>query len=52
MAFAHRLLADTGVAVAPGIDFDTAEGSRFIRFSFAGQRSEIDEGLRRLAAYV
>jgi aspartate/methionine/tyrosine aminotransferase len=52
MGFAHRLLADTGVAVAPGIDFDTRDGSRFIRFSFAGQRSEIDEGLSRLAAYV
>jgi aspartate/methionine/tyrosine aminotransferase len=52
MAYAQRLLADTGVATAPGIDFDTRDGSRFLRFSFAGQRSEIDEGLRRLAAYV
>jgi aspartate/methionine/tyrosine aminotransferase len=52
MVFAHRLLAETGVAVAPGIDFDTRDGSRFIRFSFAGQRAEIDEGLARLAGYV
>ena len=38
MAFAHRLLSETGVALAPGIDFDTAEGSRFVRMSFAGSR--------------
>jgi len=52
MAFAHRLLADTGVALAPGIDFDTAAGSRFVRLSFAGPRSDVDEGLARLAAYL
>ena len=36
MAFAHDLLARTGVAVAPGIDFDTVDGGRFVRLSFAG----------------
>ena len=45
MAFAHRLLADTGIALAPGIDFDTEAGHRFIRLSFAGPRSDVDEGL-------
>ena len=52
MAFAHRLLADTGVALAPGVDFDTLDGHRYVRLSFAGQRSEVDEGLARLAAYL
>jgi aspartate/methionine/tyrosine aminotransferase len=52
MAFAHRLLADTGVALAPGIDFDTVAGHRFVRLSFAGPRSDVDEGLARLAAYL
>jgi aspartate/methionine/tyrosine aminotransferase len=52
MAFAHRLLADTGVALAPGVDFDTVDGHRYVRLSFAGQRSEVDEGLARLAAYL
>lgn len=52
MAFAHRLLADTGVALAPGIDFDTAAGARFVRLSFAGPRADVDEGLARLAAYL
>ena len=50
MAWAQELLARTGVAVAPGIDFDTFEGHRTIRFSFAGTAEEIREGLERLAA--
>ncbi len=52
MAFAHRLLAETGVALAPGVDFDTAAGHRFVRLSFAGPRSDVDEGLARLASYL
>ncbi|MDQ4051818.1 MAG: aminotransferase class I/II-fold pyridoxal phosphate-dependent enzyme, partial [Actinomycetota bacterium] len=48
MAFAHDLLARTGVAVATGVDFDTVDGGRFIRFSFAGPEAEIDEALTRL----
>ena len=48
MAFAHELLARTGVAVATGVDFDTVDGGRFIRFSFAGPREVIEEALVRL----
>jgi aspartate/methionine/tyrosine aminotransferase len=50
MAFAHELLARTGVAVAPGIDFDTADGGRFVRFSFAGPGEEIERALERLSS--
>ena len=39
MAFCHDLLARTGVAMAPGIDFDTEAGHRFVRLSFAGPGS-------------
>jgi aspartate/methionine/tyrosine aminotransferase len=49
MAWAHHLLATTGVAVAPGIDFDTAVGNRFVRLSFAGEGAEISAALDRLA---
>ena len=49
MAFAHELLATTGVAVAPGIDFDTVDGGRFIRLSFAGPGSEMEQALDRLS---
>jgi aspartate/methionine/tyrosine aminotransferase len=52
MSWARRLLADTGVATTPGIDFDTADGDRFVRLSFAGQETEIREGLDRLAAWL
>ncbi|WP_310525925.1 pyridoxal phosphate-dependent aminotransferase [Nocardioides sp.] len=52
MAFSHRLLAETGVAVAPGIDFDTAAGGRFVRLSFAGPPESIRVGLERLANWL
>jgi aspartate/methionine/tyrosine aminotransferase len=49
MVFAHDLLARTGVALAPGIDFDTVDGSRFVRMSFAGPGADIEAALNRLA---
>ncbi len=52
MAFAHDVLARTGVAMAPGIDFDTEVGHRFVRFSFAGPRSDVELGLERLASVI
>jgi aspartate/methionine/tyrosine aminotransferase len=52
MAWCHRLLAETGVASAPGIDFDTEAGNRFVRFSFAGASQEISEALDRLANWL
>jgi aspartate/methionine/tyrosine aminotransferase len=52
MAFCHRLLAETGVATAPGIDFDTAVGNRFVRLSFAGSPGEVRTALQRLGAWL
>lgn len=48
VAFCEQLLRDTGVATAPGVDFDPAEGHHFIRFSFAVSTPEIEDALRRL----
>jgi aspartate/methionine/tyrosine aminotransferase len=48
VAFCEQLLRDTGVATAPGVDFDPVEGRRFIRFSFAVSTPEIREALDRL----
>jgi len=48
----QRLLAETGVAVAPGIDFDTRRGQEFVRLSFAGSAEEITRGLDRLAGWL
>jgi aspartate/methionine/tyrosine aminotransferase len=39
---------DTGVATAPGIDFDPVDGHRFMRFSFAVSTDRIEEALRRI----
>ncbi|MGV0656344.1 pyridoxal phosphate-dependent aminotransferase [Mycolicibacterium thermoresistibile] len=52
MEFCSKLLADTGVAIAPGIDFDTVHGDRFVRLSFAGATSDIEEALRRIGGWL
>jgi aspartate/methionine/tyrosine aminotransferase len=52
MAFCQRLLADTGLAIVPGIDFDPGEGHHFIRLSFAGPTADITEALRRLGDWL
>lgn len=52
MDFCSKLLADTGVAIAPGIDFDPEHGGSFVRLSFAGPTSDIEEALRRLDAWL
>ncbi|WP_307827962.1 pyridoxal phosphate-dependent aminotransferase [Nocardioides sp. SYSU D00038] len=49
MAFTHDLLARTGVAMAPGVDFDTVDGQRFVRMSFAGPGAVIEAALERLS---
>ena len=52
MSFCQRLLADTGLAIVPGIDFDPMDGNRFVRFSFAGTLDAVEEGLHRLAGWL
>lgn len=52
MAFCHRLLAETGVALAPGIDFDTEVGDRHVRLSFAGPQETVRLGLERLGDWL
>lgn len=47
-----KLLDDTGVAIAPGVDFDTVRGGAFVRLSFAGPTADIEEALRRIGAWV
>jgi aspartate/methionine/tyrosine aminotransferase len=51
MSLCHRLLAETGVALAPGVDFDTARGRHFVRLSFAGATDDILTALDRLSAF-
>ena len=46
--FCRRMLAETGVAATPGIDFDPERGNRYMRFSFAGDLESIAEAVERL----
>ena len=49
LAFSHDLLARTGVALAPGIDFDTAAGGPARCASASpGPGAEIEAALERL----
>ena len=50
--FCRRLLAETGVAATPGIDFDTGRGSGTLRFSFAGSTKEVGEAASRLRTWL
>jgi aspartate/methionine/tyrosine aminotransferase len=52
LSFCSKLLADTGVAIAPGIDFDTVHGGSFVRLSFAGPSNDITEAVRRIGAWL
>ena len=52
MAFCHQLLADTGVAIAPGIDFDPVDGHRFVRFSFAVSEDRATQAVQRLGNWL
>lgn len=52
LTWAARLLDETGVAVAPGLDFDPVDGGRFIRMCFAGDRREIDAALDALGTWL
>lgn len=47
-----EVLDATGVALAPGIDFDTAHGNRMMRLSFCGDTGELDEALDRLVVHI
>jgi aspartate/methionine/tyrosine aminotransferase len=52
MAFCQRLLAETGLAIVPGIDFDPEDGHRFVRFSFAGPPTDVETAVDRLGHWL
>jgi len=49
--FCKRMLAETGVATTPGVDFDRARGAGTLRISFAGSTAEMEDAVRRLKAW-
>lgn len=51
-AFADEILEQAGVAVTPGLDFDSERGSQTLRFSYARSTADIEEGLQRLKRFM
>jgi aspartate/methionine/tyrosine aminotransferase len=51
MEFCKALLQDTGVATAPGIDFDPVEGRHFMRISFAVATPLVEEAIRLIGPW-
>jgi len=52
LSFCAKLLAETGVAIAPGIDFDPVRGGSYVRLSFAGPTADVDEAVARIGAWI
>ena len=52
LAFCEALLRDTGVALAPGLDFDPVDGKGSIRISFAVSTDLVEEAIRRIGPWL
>ena len=52
LVFCKRMLLETGVAAAPGVDFDPVEGQRYIRLSFALSTELVEEAIDRLKSWL
>jgi aspartate/methionine/tyrosine aminotransferase len=51
LRFCEDILRNTGVATAPGIDFDPVAGRHFMRFSFAVATAQVEDAIERLRPY-
>jgi aspartate/methionine/tyrosine aminotransferase len=47
-----RMLAETGVATVPGVDFDPVDGGKFIRMCFAGGRRDLERAVELLSGWL
>lgn len=52
MEFSKKMLKEIHVAAVPGLDFDVQDGSKFMRFSYAGSQDEIAEAVQRLENWL
>lgn len=50
--FAAALLEELGVAITPGCDFGTNRPEKHLRFAYTTSLERLEEGVRRLAAYL
>jgi aspartate/methionine/tyrosine aminotransferase len=49
--FCARMLAEAGIAAAPGVDFDRTDGHHSVRFSYCGPEADMAEAAARLARW-
>ena len=52
LAFSAEILEEAGVAVTPGLDFDPANGHKWLRLSYARSTADITEGVARLTTFM
>ncbi|MDB3954073.1 aminotransferase class I/II-fold pyridoxal phosphate-dependent enzyme [Alphaproteobacteria bacterium] len=50
--FCRKILAQTGVAFAPGLDFDSTRGKKFIRISYAESPETINQAVDVIAEWM
>ena len=48
----QRILAETGVAITPGVDFDPYHGKTHVRLSYAGSTKEMKKAIQRINAWL
>jgi len=51
-SFTQQLLEETGVAITPGADFGAHQPERHVRFAYTTSLENLQEGVRRLRAYL
>src|SRR5437764_1739343 len=52
VSFAKQMIEETHVAATPGVDFAPHQGSRFIRFCYAGAATEMHEAVERIGKWL
>lgn len=52
MEFSKKMLEEIHVAAVPGLDFDVKDGSKFMRFSYAGSQEDIAQAVQRIQNWL
>jgi aspartate/methionine/tyrosine aminotransferase len=50
--FAKRMLDQAAVAATPGVDFDPRNGTKFIRFCYAGSGADMTDAVARIGKWL
>jgi aspartate/methionine/tyrosine aminotransferase len=51
LSFAKAMLAETGIAATPGVDFDAARGRHFLRLSYSATTADMEIAIERLSRW-